>query len=116
MEWNPNLRKPKRRGGEGGGSSRIDSLVVTFKVAFSLDKEDDGDDDKDEVATFKVIVLQQNQLVRVHHLVVDVNRHALTETQHSGCDIIRAYIGTSLPRTMGRNSLKVMCWTWAALM
>ena len=31
--------KPKGGGGEGGGSSRIDSLVVTFKV-HSLDHSD----------------------------------------------------------------------------
>ena len=39
-------KKPKSRGGEGGGSSRIDSLVITFKV-LCLDQGDQEDDDND---------------------------------------------------------------------
>ena len=35
--------KPKGRGGEGRGSSRIDSLVITFKV-LGLDQADQEDD------------------------------------------------------------------------
>lgn len=39
-------KKPKSRGGEGGGSSRIDSLVVTFK-GLCIDQGDQEDDDND---------------------------------------------------------------------
>ena len=38
--------------------------------------EDDGHDD-DDVTTFKELVLQQDQVVRVHHLVVNVNQALL---------------------------------------
>ena len=38
--------KPKGGGGEGGGSSRIDSLVVTFKL-LSRDHSDQDNDDND---------------------------------------------------------------------
>ena len=40
-------KKPKGRGSEGGGSSRIHSLVVTFKVAVSLDQADHYQEDDD---------------------------------------------------------------------
>ena len=38
--------------------------------------EDDLHDD-DDVTTFKELVLQQDQVVRVHHLVVNVNKTLL---------------------------------------
>ena len=44
-------------------------LIRLTRKMMTIGGQNDGHDD--DVATFKVLILQQDQVVRVHHLVVD---------------------------------------------